>query len=695
MAAKTVKKNELPRITKKWYDFKIDPKTLRPVRFSWRLSSGPKEVICYNSLDKQKQDYLNCNLRNCIYSYYFVLDKLNKRIFAYPIQLVGHQTRSGCETAHWESVNSNTFYMWDENKQLWKIPYREYQRYLGYDYVNHRSRYETVEPKPYKVSRLSTYYYKAQAHLPSYIKQIFSELYGNDFIYQSKLITESDIRDNNWYWISWLNIKGRKYSDKTTKQTNELMDKFSSECRIKDNNIDTSVSNGVTVVLETINDITALCYYSQGKETFRQIFNSKTGKLDNFIWKNDKWSKSSKLSIYQWILKVIIDDSYQETHKYDYKYLEEAFNYYRFLKSRNPSWYSSEQDLYNFTVNYVSKPVIHQLLQIQNEDSRKVMYKTFGNITKIYGIIPNKGKTIFAKLGVNKYQFDHPDVIPYVKKLFDQNNISYMDNQTWDKCTNTFKQKTNYDYVDPEIIRFLKSHGEFSLDRWIKICALSQQFSDLDRHNYSGAVKVLYRDYYRSLDAMDQFGLDISTYPLLFNDKIQLQRYHDEAARAVSNVRNRAQDEKFEILYAKREKMLENDGKYLISMPKCSADLTYEGGYLHHCVGGYVNSVANGSTAIYFLRKASEPNIPWLTVEVCNKKCVQIHGFCNAWMGSKDEYFDAVPFLVWWFDKHDISYDDNLLVNMAIGYTASIARRAMPTEAIKAYKQAYTTKKSK
>ena len=180
---------------------------------------------------------------------------------------------------------------------------------------------------------------------------------------------------------------------------------------------------------------------------------------------------------------------------------------------------------------------------------------------------------------------------------------------------------------------------------------------------------------------------------MLFNNKQQLQRYHDEAARAVSNVRNRAQDEKFQMLYDKREKMLENDGNYLIEMPKNSADLTSEGSYLHHCVGGYVSRVANGQTAIYFLRQASEPLTPWLTVEVNNKRCVQIHGACNAWMGSKDEYFDAVPFLVWWFKKHDIGYDDNLLTKQATGYGSICARRSMPTEAIEAYIEAKKSKK--
>ena len=189
--------------------------------------------------------------------------------------------------------------------------------------------------------------------------------------------------------------------------------------------------------------------------------------------------------------------------------------------------------------------------------------------------------------------------------------------------------------------------------------------------------------------------MDVSAYTLLFNTREQLQRFHDDAARAVSNVRNKAQDEKFQILYDKRRKMLANDGEYLIEMPKCSADLTEEGSKLRHCVGSYVNNVANGITAIYFLRQASAPNDPWLTVEVRDKSCIQIHGFCNAWMGSKDAYFAAVPFLVWWFNKHDILYNDNLLTNMAISYSSIGSRRAMPTAEIEAYKQAHTTKKSK
>ena len=681
MATKTVKKNQLPRIHKKWYDFKIDPKTLRPVRFSWSLSSGVKEVIRYNSLNKNSQDYLNCNLRNCISSYYFVLDKTNKRIFAYPIQLTGHQTRSSCETAHYEAINSNTFYMWDENKQLWEIPYREYQ-----------SRYETIKAEPHKVSRLSTYYYKIQAQLPSYIRSIFSELYGEDFVYQNKLITDKELRENNWYWIRWLNTKGRKYSDKTIKAIDELMSKFSSKCRTHN---EISGSYQTTVTLETINNITAMCYFSQGKETFRQIFNAKTGKLDNFIWKNGKWIKSSKLSDWQQLNSFTIDQSYQKTHEYDYKFLKEADLYYNQQKGDRRYWYSPCKSLYDFTCRYIANPVIHQLLQIQNENSRNEMYQQGGQISNMYGKIPNRGKTMFAKLGVNKYQFDNPKIIVYMKWLLNQNNISNLDNQTWDKCTLAFRNEKTNGWNSKEIIDYLKSRNEFSIDRWIKICNLNNAHRNVGRYGYgSEPVKQLYADYYKSLSAISEFGMDISAYPLLFNDKQQLQRFHDDAAIAVSNVRNKAQDEKFIMLYDKRKKMLVNDGEYLIDMPKCSADLTEEGSKLKHCVGGYVNSVANGNTAIYFLRQAFAPNDPWLTVEVRNKQCMQIHGSCNAWMGSKDEYFNAVPFLVWWFEEHDIVYNENLLTNMATGYGQISSRREMPTAKIEAYKQSKRLKKS-
>jgi hypothetical protein len=584
--------------------------------------------------------------------------------------------------------------MFDENKQIWEIPKCAYQKYVRYDYRERRSIYEDVPAIPRKIYRLSTYYYKIQCQLTSYIREMFSTLYGKEFVYQSKLITDDEIRDNSWYWTCWLNTKGRKYSEKTIKKTDEIMNLISSKQRTRKDLVPNR-SYMTHVVLETVNDVTVFCYYSNTKETFRQIYNTKTGKMDNFIWKNDKWQKSNSLSKYQNIQEFKIDKTYKECNTFDSVYLEEAYEHYCDNKNQRGYWYTPDKLSYDFALNYIAKPVIHQILQISNPSSRNEMYKKKGDISGIYGNIPNKGKTLYAKLGINKYQFDNPGVIVYVKWLLGVKNIAHIDNPTWDKYSTAFTGQETSGWNSQEIINFLKTHNEFSVDRWIKICNLSKEYmSPRDGYGYrSDLIKQLYKDYYTSLSTMEEFGTDIKSYPLLFNDKQQLQRYHDEAAAALSSVRNKGQDDKIRILYEKRLKMLENDGTHLIDMPKCSADLTREGSHLHHCVGGYVRNVADANTAIYFLRQASAPDTPWLTVEVRNKSCVQIHGACNAWMGSRDEYFAAVPFLVWWFEKHGITYNDNLLTNQATGYGSINSRREMPIAKIEQYKELHKEKK--
>jgi len=58
--------------------------------------------------------------------------------------------------------------------------------------------------------------------------------------------------------------------------------------------------------------------------------------------------------------------------------------------------------------------------------------------------------------------------------------------------------------------------------------------------------------------------------------------------------------------------------KYIIQIPKTADDLAREGQALHHCVGNghYWNRHANGSSLICFIRKKSEPDTPYFTMEV-------------------------------------------------------------------------------
>lgn len=78
----------------------------------------------------------------------------------------------------------------------------------------------------------------------------------------------------------------------------------------------------------------------------------------------------------------------------------------------------------------------------------------------------------------------------------------------------------------------------------------------------------------------------------------------------------------------RRKYTLELDGMAIVA-PTCAADILREGKVLCHCVGGYADRHRDGSTTILFLRKAEDPEKPFLTIEMNGNNLVQIHGYRN------------------------------------------------------------------
>lgn len=77
-----------------------------------------------------------------------------------------------------------------------------------------------------------------------------------------------------------------------------------------------------------------------------------------------------------------------------------------------------------------------------------------------------------------------------------------------------------------------------------------------------------------------------------------------------------------------------DNGEFSITIPKTTQDIINEGKALHHCVGVYVDKVIRREDMIYFLRK--DRNIPYVTIEVKDKKVTQIEGDMNNRFISKD-----------------------------------------------------------
>lgn len=79
-------------------------------------------------------------------------------------------------------------------------------------------------------------------------------------------------------------------------------------------------------------------------------------------------------------------------------------------------------------------------------------------------------------------------------------------------------------------------------------------------------------------------------------------------------------------------------GDYLIRFPNDMHDLIMEGSTMHHCVASYADRVIEGSSIIFFMRKTSAPDNPYITMEFNRKgELVQARKRCNASVGDRTE----------------------------------------------------------
>lgn len=84
-------------------------------------------------------------------------------------------------------------------------------------------------------------------------------------------------------------------------------------------------------------------------------------------------------------------------------------------------------------------------------------------------------------------------------------------------------------------------------------------------------------------------------------------------------------------------------GKGLIlRVPKDAEEIKAEGEALHHCVGTYVERVARGETMILFIRRVTEPDKPYYTMEWRNNRVVQCRGSHNKDMTADVKAFVEV-----------------------------------------------------
>ena len=140
---------------------------------------------------------------------------------------------------------------------------------------------------------------------------------------------------------------------------------------------------------------------------------------------------------------------------------------------------------------------------------------------------------------------------------------------------------------------------------------------------------------------------------------------HDKAARDYRYYQQLQDSERLKLQNKRIAEFTESEdysrnlfesGDYCIIPVKTAEDLINEGRYLSHCVGSYVERVAERKSFIYFVRKKAEIDTPFFTVELIknlNKKMDMTQ--CFTFHDSIDKSESCRNFLKKWGKEREIN----------------------------------------
>ena len=107
---------------------------------------------------------------------------------------------------------------------------------------------------------------------------------------------------------------------------------------------------------------------------------------------------------------------------------------------------------------------------------------------------------------------------------------------------------------------------------------------------------------------------------------------HERTSGIINAERNKIVQERLAALTVERQDMecIDMELGLIIRQPVSVEEIAQEGAKLNHCVGGYAKRHAEGALTILFLRRISDPNTPYYTMEVSNDlEIVQCRGYRN------------------------------------------------------------------
>lgn len=109
-----------------------------------------------------------------------------------------------------------------------------------------------------------------------------------------------------------------------------------------------------------------------------------------------------------------------------------------------------------------------------------------------------------------------------------------------------------------------------------------------------------------------------------------LKKAHDVISMRLKRKSDGEAKKNFAAATNRWKKLSGKDKNFIITLPQSSEDLARESDVLGHCVHSYSDRVLRGRCLILFLRRVSQPDMPFFTMEFnCEDRLVQIRGKSN------------------------------------------------------------------
>ncbi|MBC2721820.1 PcfJ domain-containing protein [Desulfosporosinus sp.] len=289
------------------------------------------------------------------------------------------------------------------------------------------------------------------------------------------------------------------------------------------------------------------------------------------------------------------------------------------------------QDMVKFFDLYSKYPSIEYLTKLGFEDIVKA--KLAGEMT--YSTINWRGKTLFKVLRLSKKEFNE---IKASKVSLDPLFLKIMQLSRKDGSN-----------LSPTEIGALRKQPFHLNDLLItlKHTSLRKSFNYLTGQLEKNSKH--FANFYNALTTWRDYIADCITLEMNLKDEMvlfprNLYTAHQNTIKQIKLNEDKALNVKIKLRtnYLKTY-YFEHLGLF-IRAAESTGELINEGSALHHCVGGYAARYAKGETDILFIRKVSEPDKPYFTVEIKSKTIWQVRGRNNCSYppgGDVDQFIKA------------------------------------------------------